>query len=574
MDKAYYKLFEPIAIGNVTARNRIYMPSMVTGYASYSGESTIRDIGWYETRAKGGAGIITIDCACISKDGRLMWCQRGLWDDGLVTHFSEIVDVIKSHGARVSVQLHHAGIMSVESPVSPSGIGYQCYPPTPPNELTTVEAEQLVNKFVEAAVRAKNSGVDMVELHGAHGYLIFEFTSPLTNRRIDKYGKDRILFPIEIIKGIKEKCGADFVVGYRISADEYVKGGIEIKYAKTIARRLESVGIDFISVSGSNPDTEDYCEPNMYTEDEEEEAYYRFFKLAAEIKKSVNIPVVSGGLITDPVVAEKLLEDGMVDMVWLGRQLIADPYWPNKVKMGEVDEIRPCIACNDGCIGRLFENKSVWCTVNSLTGKEYQWPDDLALPRMKSSKKVMVIGAGFAGLETARVAALRGNDVTIIEKGRRIGGTGNVASIPSFKKRVKELIAWYDRQLDTALYLAKQGKQVVIVKRFPEIGTHLDATTRMSFIKKPGGLISKYKIDIITEASVLEVNERGVEIVDKLGNRTFIEADSVVYARGRQSFIDDKLRECVNEVYVVGDASQPRKIIDAIHEGFMIAVDI
>ena len=646
MGKSYYKLFEPIAIGNVTARNRIYMPSMVTGYASYSGESTIRDIGWYETRAKGGAGIITIDCACISKDGRLMWCQRGLWDDGLVTHFSEVVDVIKSHGARASVQLHHAGIMSVESPVSPSGIGYQCYPPTPPNELTTAEVEQLVNKFVEAAVRAKSSGVDMVEIHGAHGYLLFEFTSPLTNRRTDKYGKDRILFPSEIIKGIKEKCGDDFVVGYRISADEYTQGGVEIEYAKSIAKRLQDVGIDFIDVSGSNPDTEDYCEPNMYTEDEEEEAYYRFFKLAAEIKKSVNIPVVSGGLITDPVVAEKLLEDGMVDMVWLGRQLIADPYWPNKVKMGEVDEIRPCIACNDGCIGRLFENKSVWCTVNSLTGKEYQWTDDSALPGMKSRKKVMVIGAGFAGLETARVAAIRGNDVTIIEKGKRIGGTGNIASIPSFKKRVKELIAWYDRQLtklgilvqlnteataeiilgshpdvlvvatgskplvpdipgiekaasaddvllgkstvgrktviigggleglDTALYLAEQGKQVVIVKRFPEVGTHLDVTTRMSFIKEPGGLISKYKIDIITEASVLEVNERGVELVDKLKNRTFIEADSVVYARGRQSLIDDKLRECVNEVYVIGDARQPRKIIDAIHEGFMTALGI
>jgi 2-enoate reductase len=128
--------------------------------------------------------------------------------------------------------------------------------------------------------------------------------------------------------------------------------------------------------------------------------------------------------------------------------------------------------------------------------------------------------------------------------------------------------------LDTALYLAEQGKQVVIVKRYPEVGTHLDATTKMSFIKEPGGLISKYKIDIITEASVLEVNERGVELVDKLGNRTFIEADSVVYARGRQSLIDHKLRECVNEVYVIGDARQPRKIIDAIHEGFMTALGI
>jgi len=646
MKEQFRKLFEPMKIGNITVRNRIFMPSMVTGYASCSGESTIKDVGWYETRAKGGAGVITIDCACVSKDGKLMWCQRGLWEDGLVTHFSEVVDAIKSHGARASVQLHHAGIMSVESPVSPSGIGYQCYPPTPPNELTTAEVEQMVNKFIEAAVRAKDSGVDMVEIHGAHGYLIFEFTSPLTNHRTDKYGKDRILFPSEVVKGIKKKCGEDFVVGYRISADEYTEGGVEIEYAKTIAKRLQDVGIDFINVSGSNPDTEDYCEPNMYVEDEGEEVYYQFFKSAAEIKKTVSIPVISGGLIANPKVAEKVLEDGMVDMVWLGRQLIADPYWPNKVKTGEVDEIRPCIACNDGCIGRLFENKPVWCTVNSLTGKEYRYPDDAVLPRTETRKRILVIGAGFAGLEVARVSAIRGHDVSIIDAGERVGGTGNIAGVPTFKKRLKELIDWYDRQLkklgisiqlnteatidiikrrkpgvivmatgskplipdipgidqaasaddillgrrtvgqrvavigggleglDTALYLAKQGKQVVIIKRFPEIGSNLDATTRMSFVRNPGGLIDKYKIKIMTETSVLKVDKRGVEVSDKLGNHTFVEADSVVYARGRQSLTDNKLTQCVDEVYLIGDAKQPRKVIDAIHEGFMTALDI
>ena len=646
MKVQFPKLFEPINIGSITVRNRIFMPPMWTGYASNSGESTIQDIGWYETRAKGGVGLITIDCTCVSKDARIVWCQRGLWEDGLVPHFSEVLDAIKSHGARVSVQLHHAGVMSVESPAGPSNVGYQCYPPNPPRELTTAEVKQAVNQFVEAAVRAKNSGADMIEIHGAHGYLVSQFTSPLTNYRTDKYGKDKVLFPIEIVKGIKERCGADFIVGYRISADEYLEGGVEIEFAKKIVKRLVDVGIDFINVSGSNPDTEDYCEPNMYLEDEEDESYYRFFKSAVEIKKCVSIPVISGGLITNPKLAEKILADSMVDMVWLGRQLIADPYWPNKVRTGRVDEIRPCIACNDGCIGRLYELKPIWCTVNSLTGKEYRWGDESVLPKTQTRKKVVVAGAGFAGLEAARVSAIRGHDVSVIDAGESIGGTGNIASVPSFKKRIKELIRWYDRQLkrlqvpiqldtqvtkdtitslnpdililatgskpivpdipgiehasssddillgrkaagqrvvligggleglDTALYLAKQGKQVTVIKRYPEIGSQFDVTTRMSFAKEPGGLIDKYKIDIKTEMSVLEINAEGVKVSDKVGNHTFIKADSIIYTRGRQSVVDSELLNYANEVYVIGDAKQPRKIIDAIHEGFMTALSI
>lgn len=646
MNKKTWKLFEPIIIGNITVKNRIYMPSMMTSYAGPNGESTARDIGWYEARAKGGTGLITIDIAGISPEGKVGSCQRGLWKDDLVPHFSDIVDAIKARGAVASVQLHHGGIMAIEEPVGPSCLGYREFFVTKPRELSTEEVEELVEKFADAALRAKSSRVDMVELHGAHGYLICQFTSPLTNMRTDKYGRDRALFSIEIVQRIKEKCGPDFTIGYRISADEFSEQGITIEYAKEVAERLEAAGVDFLSVSGTNPETEDYCEPNTYIEDEEQGDYYRFIRLASQIKKVVSIPVASGGLISDPIIAERILQEGTVDMVWLGRQLIADPEWPNKVRKGQLDAIRPCIACNDGCIGRIFENKPIWCTVNPITGFEYRWTTEEMLPRAIDVKKVLVIGAGPAGLEAARVSAIRGHQVIIVDEADRIGGTLNVASIPSFKKRLRKLIEWYGTQLtklnvkvqlttnatkdfimgeqpdivilatgaepvtpdipgiskaieaedvllgkkevgqnvvviggglvglDTALYLAKQGKKVTIVKRFPEVGTHLELTTQMSFLRRPGGLLDKYKITVLTKISVIEVKNEGIDTIDEVGNKKHIAADTVIYARGRKPVIDVSLMNHTKDFFVIGDAKSPRKIIDAIHEGFMTALDI
>jgi NADPH-dependent 2,4-dienoyl-CoA reductase/sulfur reductase-like enzyme len=531
-------------------------------------------------------------------------------------------------------------------PVGPSRRSTQQFFVTKPRELSLEEIEQLVEKFADAALRAKGCGVDMVEIHGAHGYLVCQFISPLFNVRTDKYGRDKLLFAIEIVQRIKEKCGADFPVAFRMSAEEFVPGGITLDYAKEIATRLEAAGVDLLNVSGTNPDTEDYCEPNMYVEDEEDGEYYRLIRLGSEIKKVVNIPVVSGGLLSDPLAAEKLLEKKALDMVWLGRQLIADPEWPNKVRTGRLEDIRPCTLCNDGCIGRVFLNKTVWCTVNTLSGFEYRWLNEEALPKAVKSKKVLIVGAGPAGLEAGRICAIRGHRVAIVEKADRIGGTVNIASIPSFKKRWRKLIVWYDTQLrklgvelqlntqatldlikekepdavvwaagsepvtpdipgvakavsvedvllgrkktgqnvviigggleglDTALYLAKQGKKVAVVEALPEVGMDMETTVRMSFFRKPGGLIDKYGINIMTNSPVVEVHGNGVEIIDKSGCRKSIEGETVIYAVGRRSVCNTELLENFVKAYVIGDARAPGKIIDAIHEGFMTALDV
>jgi 2,4-dienoyl-CoA reductase-like NADH-dependent reductase (Old Yellow Enzyme family)/thioredoxin reductase len=641
----FVKLFEPIRIGSVEVPNRIYMPSMCTNYAGPNGESTLQDIGYYEARAKGGAGLICIDFSCVSPEGRALMGQRGLWQDEFMPHFTRIVDVIGTRGARVATQLHHAGVNAeVSLPKGPSRLGNQHFFVSKPEELTTEEVEEIVDKFAAAAWRAKTCGVDMVEIHGSHGYLVSQFISPIYNRRSDRYGRDRALFAIDIVKKIKNRCGTDFPIIFRFNADEYAPDGITPEYALKVAQRLEEAGVDMLNVTGCNYDTLDYTVPNMYIEDEESE-YYRFVGLAAEIRKLVDIPVMSGGLISNPALAEKILRDGIVDMVFVGRQLIADPDWPNKVRLGRLEDIRPCCACMDGCIGRIFHQGTVWCTVNPLTGFEYRWSNEDALPKASPSKRVLVVGTGPAGLESARIAAYRGHQVTLIDQSDKIGGTVNTASVPNFKRRQRQLMKWYEVQLgklgveirlnsplsvelvsetaaevviistgsapltpsipgidkavladdlllgkcdvgqrvaiigggfvglDTALHLGKQGKAVTILEALCEVGAGLEALSSMTFFR-PGGLIEKYGICLMPSCTVIEVNDEGVIIVDKYGKRRLVGADTVVCAVGRKS-----IRSEVNvppgiTVHVIGDARSPRKIIDAIHEGFMIALDI
>ncbi|MCJ7664691.1 MAG: FAD-dependent oxidoreductase [Desulfobacterales bacterium] len=388
----------------------------------------------------------------------------------------------------------------------------------------------------------------------------------------------------------------------------------------------------------------------MYIEGEEKEAYYRFVKLASEIKKAVNIPVCSGGLILDPDIAEKVIEKGMVDMVFLGRQLIADPDWPRKVMSGKLDDVRPCIACNDGCLGEIFSYKTGRCSVNPLVGFESKYGSEEELPTASKKKKILVIGSGPAGLESARVAAIRGHDVSIVEKGDGIGGTLNIAGAPPFKKRLKRLIDWYGIQLknlgvkitfntkgtmkliekenpdvviiatgseplvpnipgienavpaedvligkktvgndviiigggivgcETALHLSKQGKNVTLVEALPEVARDMEMTSKIFFTDPMIGLFRKYKIKVVMNRPVIDIRKDGVTLTDALGRRELIKGDTVIRAIGRISVLDKELAEELKkgdkEVYIIGDAKEPRKAFDAIYEAFFTAIHI
>jgi 2,4-dienoyl-CoA reductase-like NADH-dependent reductase (Old Yellow Enzyme family)/thioredoxin reductase len=640
--KKFENLFREIKIGRVTLRNRIVMPPMVMCYASSEGEINEQVIAHFEARAKGGVGLIIVEASYIHPSGKGFESEVAIDRDTLIPRLHMLTNAVKVNGSAIAIQLYHGGIQAhVDQPVGPSAIGRKVFlPPRTPRELSTSEVEEMVEHFANAALRAKMSGFDMVEVHGTHGYLIAEFLSPLTNKRTDKYGVDRTLFAMEIVRRIKEKCGRDFPVIFRLVADEFEEGGITVEYAKEVAKKLEAAGVDAFDVTGGNYDTADHIIPPVYYD---KQGY--FFKQASEIKKVANVPVISGGMIIDPIIADSAINDGIVDLVFIGRQLIADPEWPNKVREGKEEDIRPCIACEE-CIERIFFQEPVNCSVNPLKGFEYKYLSEEDMPKAKEKKKVVIAGGGLAGLEAARIAKMRGHDVVLFEESNELGGVLKLVLEEETKLRIKKLIDWYKstmKKLDItikinekvspetikkeapdvvilatgsdplipkipgvenatlaedilsgkaktgnsvviiggglvgcelALNLAAEGKKATIVEALPQVATGEPTLSRMGIIN----LLTKAKVNILTNAPVIEVYKDGVDVADSLGRRTKLNADTVILSVGRRSRIDKDLIESsksiAKEVHVIGDAKQPRRIIDAIKEGFWTAINI
>jgi len=640
--KKFENLFREIKIGRVTLRNRIVMPPMVMCYASSEGEINEQVIAHFEARAKGGVGLIIIEASYIHPSGKGFESEVAIDRDTLIPRLHMLTNAVKVNGSAIAIQLYHGGIQAhVDQPVGPSAIGRKVFlPPRTPRELSTSEVEEMVEHFANAALRAKMSGFDMVEVHGTHGYLIAEFLSPLTNKRTDKYGVDRTLFAMEIVQKIKEKCGRDFPVIFRLVAEEFEEGGITVEYAKEVAKKLEAAGVDAFDVTGGNYDTADHIIPPVYYD---KQGY--FFNQASEIKKVVNVPVISGGMIIDPIIADSAINDGAIDLVFIGRQLIADPEWPNKVREGKEEDIKPCIACEE-CIERIFFQEPVNCSVNPLKGFEYKYLSEEDIPKAKEKKKVVIVGGGLAGLEAARIAKTRGHEVVLFEESNELGGVLKLVLEEKTKLRIKKLIDWYKstmKKLDItikinekvlpetikkeapdvvilatgsdplipkipgvenanlaedihsgkaktgnsvviiggglvgcelALNLAAEGKKVTVVEALPQVATGEPTLSRMGIIN----LLTKAKINILTNAPVIEVYKDGVDITDSLGRRTKLNADTVILSVGRRSRIDKDLIESsksiAKEVYVIGDAKQPRRIIDAIKEGFWTAINI
>lgn len=467
---AFPKLFEPAFIGRLKITNRLIMAPMGTRMGSETGGVTKQLIDYYARRALGGVGAIITEITGVDYTlGVGSANNLTLHDNRYLPGHNELVEAVQTQGARIICQLGHVGrnrrVFDKLQPVAPSAIPCPFFNVVP-RELTVAEIEEVVRRFVEAAVRAKTAGYDGLELHGAHGYLIAEFMSAMSNHRQDRYGGDlagRMTFPVEIVQGIRRAVGPDYPIIIRISGDEFLEGGMSLEESKQAAQILERAGVDALDVSAGTYDSmRTSIESMPYAQG------WRIY-LAEAIKKVVDIPVIGVGVIRFPDFAESILEAGQVDFIALGRALLADPFWPAKAKEGREKEIAPCISCNTGCIGgRIFKGLSIRCAVNPLTGRE-KLADQVRPTGRK--KKVLVVGGGPAGMMAALTAKKRGHEVVLYEKEPELGGQLRLAIKPPGKEKIGWLLGYLKTQIEESsidLCLAQQVGPEAINREKPD----------------------------------------------------------------------------------------------------------
>lgn len=478
----YEILSSPMKIGSCEIRNRVVMPPMLMGFGSFDGKPTEKMMAYYEERAKGGAGIVMTEITRINdRTGSAAFAQLAVSHDYHIEPLRELAQRVQKHGAKFFVQLHHPGRQNVGLLVNTIPLSikleemtnglygkllYKLTPKVAPamiennivfssvapskcepayfaggrvRELKLSEIKELEQQFIDGAVRVQKAGCDGVELHSAHGYLLQQFLSPVTNKRTDEYGgslQNRMRFILNILKGIKEKCGKDFPVIVRLSVDECYKmigqpcKGYTLEDGVKIAKALEEAGADAIDVSSAGYDTFNYwLEPVSF------EPGWRKY-MAKAIKDAVSIPVLAANLIRSPEQAEQQLKEGIQDFVSLGRPHIADPHWAEKAISGK-GIIKRCICCLN-CIESMYDNAYVGlhseCSVNPFVGHESE-----ELEKNGAGRKVAVIGAGPAGLVASDILAQRGFSVTLIEKSDKPGGQIILAAAPPKKEKT----AWF-----------------------------------------------------------------------------------------------------------------------------------
>ncbi len=462
------ELFKRGMIGKLSLKNRIVMSAMNTGLILPFDEGGLspRGIDFYTARARGGVGLIVTSFMRLNRKLEPSSNEPVVNSWRCVSWLNDLAEAVHDYGAKVCVQLS-PGLGRIPSPnpnlshgglVAPSPLPSirsrdgkmpkivpGRYPVQPENtvetrELTIEEIEELVRDFEFSARIVKTAEIDAIEIHGHQGYLLDEFMTSLWNKRTDKYGGDlegRLTLAYEIIEAVKRGAGTDFPIIFRYPITHYLEGARDIEEGLEIARRLEAAGVAALSINGGCYETYNQTQPPTT------QPRGCWVELAEMTKKVVDIPVIVSGKLGYPELAESVLQEGKADFISLGRYLLADAGWPNKVKEGRTDDIRPCLGCHEGCIARVRLGKHISCAVNPTVGLEREY----VISTAEKKKNVLVIGGGPGGMEAARVAALRGHHVTLMEKNSDLGGNLIPASVPGFKGDYRLLIDYLSTQV-------------------------------------------------------------------------------------------------------------------------------
>ena len=467
IQEKYKVLFEPIKIGKLEIKNRFVLAPMGPGgLCNPDGSFNERGEEFYVERAKGGTGLIMTGVTMVENDIEKcalpsMPCPT-INPLSFVTRGKAMTERVHAYGSKIFLQLSGGfGRVSIPSivgdvAVAPSPIPHRFLKGVTCRELTNAEVKEYVRKFGESAEIAKKAGFDGVEIHAVHeGYLIDQFAIALFNNRTDEYGgslENRLRFACEIVQEIKKRCGEDFPVSLRYSIKSFIKdwckGGLpneefqemgrDIPEGIEAAKILVDAGYDALNADVGSYDSWYWSHPPMY---QEKGLYLPYNEI---LKNNVNVPIISAGRMEDPDLASEAIVAGKTDMIGLARPLLADAEIPNKILADDYKSVRPCLSCQEGCMGRLQTYANISCAVNPACGRE----KELEVKKADEKKKVLIIGGGVAGCEAARVSALRGHNVVLIEKSERLGGNLIPAGAPDFKEDDLALVNWYELELE------------------------------------------------------------------------------------------------------------------------------
>lgn len=440
------RLFEPGYIGKMRVKNRIIMAPCERNYANPDGSINQRYVDYLTERAKGGVGLILIESMYVDPVGRNHFRQLGLHDDSVIPGLKRLTAEVHRYGCKIGAELQHGGRQSSSfvtgfQPVAPSSVPCKTLAAGDvPRELTVEEIHEIIERFGQAARRAQEAGFDLVEVHGAHGYLVGQFLSPFSNKREDDYGgspEKRMRFPLEVVRRVKKEVGDMIPVAYRISAEEHIEGGLTLEDTIPFIKRLEEEGIDLIDISAGIYESVIWiAQPAGFPRG-------CLVNVAEKVKQHVDIPVSVVGRINNPGLAESILEQGEADFIAMGRALHADPEFPNKAEGGSEKDIRTCPACMK-CSDELGTNLPISCSINPAAGREREFRVSPA----DKPRRVLVVGGGPAGLSCASTAARRGHKVVLYEKRSQLGGQLRLASKPPHKRELAEVMNYLVWQVE------------------------------------------------------------------------------------------------------------------------------